>query len=124
MSDNTFFNLIQLLKSEQSTQCDAGGKKKSRVVSTEVGTICFFTKRKEERKCNNLVIEISRIPLVVLVTAVFSGGLLPLGVVSHVMFKNAGEGHRGQHAHHGSQGQHQSHHNAGKVHSANGVQGH
>lgn len=72
----------------------------------------------------NLVVEIPRIPLIVLVTAVFSRGFLTLRIVSHVMLKHAGESHCRQHAHHRSQGQHQTHHHAGKVDCADGVQGH
>lgn len=71
----------------------------------------------------DLVVKIPRIPLVVLVAAVLGGGLLPLGVVPHVVLEDAGEGHGGQHAHHWRQGQHQAHHHAGKVDGTDGVQG-
>lgn len=71
-----------------------------------------------------LVVKIPWVPLVVLVAAIFSRRLLPLGVVSHVMLKNAGERHSRQHAHHRSQCQHEPHHYSGKVHGTDGVQGH
>lgn len=72
----------------------------------------------------DLVIKIPRIPLVVLVAAVFRRGFLPLCVISHVMLKDAGESHGRQHAHHRSQCQHQTHHHAGEIDSADGIQGH
>lgn len=72
----------------------------------------------------NLVIEVSGVLPVVLVAAVFCRRALPLQVVSQVVFKDAGEGHRRQHTHHRCQSQHQTHHHAGKIYSADGVQGH
>lgn len=81
------------------------------------GSAVFF-----QQPC--LIIEIPRIPLVVLVAAVLSGGLLPLGVVSHVVLEHAGESHRRQHAHHRGQRQHQPHHHTGEVDGADGVQRH
>lgn len=74
--------------------------------------------------CLNLVIKIPRIPLVILVAAVLSRGLLPLSVVSHVMLKDTGESDSRQHAHHRSQCQHQTHHHTGEIDCADGIQGH
>ena len=74
--------------------------------------------------CLDLVIEIPRVSLVVLVAAVFGGGFLPLCVISHVVLKDTGEGHSREHAHHWSQCQHQTDHHAGKIDCADGVQGH
>lgn len=72
----------------------------------------------------NLVIEVSGVLPVVLVTAVLCRRALPLHVVSQVVFEDAGESHRRQHAHHWGQSQHQTHHDAGEIHSADGIQGH
>lgn len=72
----------------------------------------------------NLVIEVSSVLPVVLVAAVLCRRALPLHVISQVVFKDAGEGHRRQHAHHRSQSQHQTHHDASKIYSADGIQGH
>lgn len=72
----------------------------------------------------NLVVEVSSVLPVVLVAAVLCRRALPLHVVSQIVFKDAGEGHRRQHAHHRSQSQHQTHHYAGKIYSTDGIQGH
>lgn len=74
--------------------------------------------------CINLVIKIPRIPLVILIAAVLSRGLLPPSVVSHVMLKDTGESDSRQHAHHRSQRQHQTHHHTGKIDCADGIQSH
>lgn len=72
----------------------------------------------------DLVIEIPRIPLVVLIAAVFGRWLLSLCVISHVMLKYTGERHGRQHADHRSQGQHQAHHHTSKIHRTDGIKGH
>lgn len=71
-----------------------------------------------------LVVEVPSIFPVVLVTAVLCRRALPLHVISQVVFKDAGEGHCRQHAHHRSQSQHQTHHHTSKIYSADGIQGH
>lgn len=72
---------------------------------------------------HHLVIEISSVLPVVLITAVLSRWALPLHVIPQVVFKDAGEGYRWEHAHHWSQSQHQTHHDAGKIHCTDGIQG-
>lgn len=71
-----------------------------------------------------LIVEIPRIPFVVLIAAVLGRRFLPLCVISHVMLENAGESHRWQHAHHRSQCQHQPYHHTGEIDRTDGIQGH
>lgn len=72
----------------------------------------------------DLVIEVSGALPVILVAAVLGGRTLALGVVAQVVLEDAGEGYGRQHAHHRRESQHEAHHHAGKVHRADGVQGH
>lgn len=72
----------------------------------------------------DLIVEVASVLPVVLVTAVLCRWALSLHVVTQVVFKDTGERHGRQHAHHRSQSQHQTHHHAGKIHSADGIQSH
>lgn len=74
--------------------------------------------------CVDLVVKVSRVPLVVLVAAVLRWWFLSFRVIAHVVLEDAGESHGRQHADHRSECQHQADHHAGEIHSTDGIQGH
>lgn len=70
----------------------------------------------------HLIIQVARVPFVILITAVFYWWIFPLHIITQITLKDIGEGNCWQHTDHWSQSEHQADHHSSKVNSADCIQ--